>query len=231
VYTAPTDARHAGVIVTANIGDLTGTARIRVMPPLPWSFDFADKQVPLTWIGAAYRHQAREVDGNPMLVKVTTIPKGTRSQSWMGPADLHDYTIQGDFKGSVKNGKMPDMGLINQRYTLDLMGAKQQLQIRSWTSRLQLRFAKTIPFAWKPETWYTIKFQSSNEAGKAVLRGKVWPRDEKEPREWSIEAADETPNVVGSPGLFGNSGDAEISIDNVKVTANNVPATASAKSK
>ena len=34
-----------------------------------------------------------------MMVKVTTIPKGTRSQSWMGPTDLHDYTVQADVQG------------------------------------------------------------------------------------------------------------------------------------
>ena len=41
----------------------------------------------------------REVDGEKVIVKVTTIPKGTRSQSWMGPTDLHDYTIQADVQG------------------------------------------------------------------------------------------------------------------------------------
>ena len=63
-----------------------------------------------------------------------------------------------------------------------------------------MRFAKTIPFAWKPDVWYTMKFQSENKDGKAILRGKVWPRGEAEPAEWTIEAADETPNVIGSPG-------------------------------
>ena len=114
------------------------------------------------------------------------------------------------------------MGLINQRYTLDMMGAKQQLQLRSWTPRLELRFAKTIKFSWKPDVWYRLKFQSENQEGKVVLRGKAWPRDEKEPKDWTIEAADETPNVHGSPGLFGNASDAEILIDNVKVTPNTI---------
>lgn len=163
---------------------------------------------------------SRPAEGNGALLKVTTIPKGTRSQSWIGPPTLHDYTIQADFKGSMRNGKIPDMGLINQRYTLDMMGSSQQLQIRSWTTQLEQRFAKTIPFSWKPNVWYTMKFQSENKDGKAVLRGKVWPRDEKEPEGWTTEAADETPNVVGSPGLFGNASDAEILIDNVKVTPN-----------
>ena len=87
-------------------------------------------------------------------------------------------------------------------------------------TRLELRFAKTIPFAWKPDVWYTMKFQSENKDGQAILRGKVWPRGEAEPAVWTIEAADETPNASGSPGLFGNATDAEVFVDNVKVNAN-----------
>ena len=219
-YSVADAPAHTVTILKAEAEGLTATARIRVVPPLPWSFDFADKQVPPTWIGAAYRHQPRDVDGDPALVKVTTIPKGTRSQSWMGPTDLHDYTIQSDVKGDIKNEKMPDMGVINQRYTLSLQGAAQALQIRSWTARLDLRFAKTIPFEWKPNTWYTMKFQASNENNKAVLKGKVWVRGEPEPEAWTIEATDDTPNKIGSPGLFGNATDAEVFIDNVKVTPN-----------
>ena len=216
---ADSSTTHATVLVTAKLGELTGTARARIISALPWSFDFSDKQVPPTWIGAAYRHQPRDVDGESVLVKISTIPKGTRSQSWMGPTTLHDYTVQADFLATEKNGKAPDMGLINQRYTLAL-NSSQELQVRSWTSRLELRFAKTVPFAWQTGTWYTMKFQSENVDGQAVLRGKVWPRGSAEPAGWTIEAADATPNTIGSPGMFGNASDAEFYIDNVQVRAN-----------
>ncbi|MDB5385841.1 MAG: afsK 2 [Planctomycetaceae bacterium] len=219
-YTVADGNAHTVTVVKAEVEGLTAIARIRVVPPLPWVFDFKDKLVPPTWIGAAYRHVPREVDGDQVLVKVTTIPKGTRSQSWMGPIDLHDYTVQADVKGDIKNEKMPDVGVINQRYTLALQGASQTLQIRSWTARLDLRFAKTVPFEWKPNTWYTMKLQAINEANKVVLKGKVWPRGDAEPEVWSIEATDETPNKAGSPGLFGNATDAEVFLDNVKVTPN-----------
>ncbi len=152
-------------------------------------------------------------------MKISTIPKGTRSQAWMGWTDLHDYTVQADFLATEKNGLLPDMGLIAQRYAIELQGA-HRLQIRSWTARRELRFAETIPFDWKSGVWYTIKFQAENKDGAAVLRGKVWPRDEAEPAEWQIEGTDKTPNVNGSPGLFGNATDAEFYIDNVSVTPN-----------
>lgn len=210
---------HSGVIIGAKVGDLAGDARLRVVPDLPWHFDFSDGQIPLSWVGARYRHQPRKVDGEPMMVKVTTIPKGTRSQSWMGHTDLHDYTIEADVMGAIANGRMPDIGLIGQRYTLDLMGDSQKLQIRTWTPQLG-RLSETVPLKWEPNVWYHLKFRTEVKDGVAVLRGKVWPRGEAEPEEWTIEARDEAPNTNGSPGLFGNAKDAEIFYDNISVTKN-----------
>lgn len=320
-YTTPSENEHASVKITANVGDLVGTARVRVVPKLPWSFDFSDGQIPVTWVGARYRHVvvdydlfdslnqqnelaaqlylylmtgftnsgrstltyddstprlawteflrfldllerattfasavellepvltqlkeeqvlaswefneldgkgtqlivqrgSRQITGNGVMLKVTTIPKGKRSQGWMGHPDLHDYTIQADVLGAVKNNKMPDIGLISQRYAIDLMGASQQLQIRTWHP--QLRMASTVPTAWKPNVWYTLKLKASVEKDKAVLRGKVWPRNDQEPADWMIEAVDERPNVIGSPGLFGNATDAEIFYDNIRIYKN-----------
>lgn len=217
--TVDEEARHVACNVTAKVGEATGSARVRIIPDLPWKFDFADGQIPITWVGARYRHVPRAIDGDYAMVKVTTIPKGTRSQSWMSPPDYHDYTMQADVLGQIINEKMPDIGLICQRYTLDLMGAAQKLQIRTWPS--QLRMAKTIPFEWKPGIWYTMKLQASNEGDTVVLRGKVWEREKPEPAEWTIEATDASPNRVGSPGLFGNASNAEFFIDNIQVTPNN----------
>ena len=261
VWTAPV-GEHAAAVIKAKVGSLEGVARVRSMPPLPWKFDFEDiallpdpkggaprGEPPLPWIGMRYRHVVREVDGTQCLVKITTIPKGTRSQGWIGPITLHDYQIQADFRAqeidvasfvaaeaskststdadafakssgahiSLETAKMPDMGLVAQRYTLDLMGASQQLQLRSWPPQVATYFSKTIPFSWKAGTWYTMKFEAGTQGTSAQLRGKVWARDEKEPESWTIEAVHDSGNLQGSPGFFGNSKDAEISIDNVLV--------------
>ncbi|MBI3840165.1 MAG: PQQ-like beta-propeller repeat protein [Planctomycetia bacterium] len=218
-FLAASAAAHTATILTAKVGDLQAQARIRVVPDLPWKFDFSDGEVPITWVGARYRHVVRDVDGNKVMVKITTIPKGTRSQSLMGQTDYHDYTVQADVKGALTNNKLPDAGVIAQRYTFDLMGASQQVQIRSWTPQLA-RFSKSVPFKWNANTWYTLKFQAAADNGKAVLKGKVWKRGETEPQQWTIEAVDEAPNLNGSPGLFGNANDSEISIDNILVTKN-----------
>lgn len=221
VYKAPEGDKHIAVFIKATAGEASSTARARILPPLPWKFEFEDKAVPITWIGANYRHLPFDFSGQNVLRKRSDIPLGTRSQSWMGWTTLSDYTIQADVYSTENpdNKERADMGVINQRYTLDLMN-KGQLQIRSWTPRLENRFAKTIPFEWDSNTWYTIKFQSENKDGKAVLRGKVWKRGEDEPAEWAIEAADAVPNTSGSPGLFGKSTNSEFYIDNVMVYEN-----------
>ena len=164
----------------------------------------------------------RKVDGNGVMVKIKTIPKGARSQGWMGFIDGSNYTIQSDVLGATKDKKQPDIGLTAQRYTLTMLGAGQQLQIRTWPT--QLRMAKTIPFKWDPNKWYTMKLEArvlpgaDGKSSRAVLKGKVWVRGEKEPDKWQVEAIDEVPNVKGSPGLFGNAIDAEIFYDNITVT-------------
>jgi hypothetical protein len=63
-----------------------------------------------------------------------------------------------------------------------------------------------------------MKFRASNVDGKALLQGKVWERGKPEPEAWSIEYEDYQPNRNGSPGLFGNAGNAEIFLDNITVT-------------
>jgi hypothetical protein len=226
IYLAGETPIGSGVKLEASLGELKSTARARVIPPLPWNFDFEDKKVPLHWIGMAYRHQPIELPdgaGNG-LVKISTIPKGTRSQGFLGLPKTKDYTVQAEFyaldtKNKVPTNKLPDMGVVAQRYTLALEGA-QRLQIRSWVSLLEQRFAVTIPYEWQPKTWYVIKLRAETAEGKAILKGKVWKKGEPEPDAWTIQGEDLTPNLQGSPGLFGNSTDAEFYVDNVSVTAN-----------
>jgi outer membrane protein assembly factor BamB len=225
VFMAGDSPTGAAVMIEAALGELKSTGRARVIPPLPWTFDFEDKMVPIQWIGMAYRHQPAELPtGGNGLAKVSTIPRGTRSQGFLGLPKMHDYTVQAEFfaldtKNKVPTTKLPDMGVVNQRYTLALEGS-QRLQIRSWVSLLEQRFAVTMPYEWQANTWYVLKFKSETAEGKAILRGKVWKKGEAEPEAWTIEGEDLTPNLIGSPGLFGNSTDAEFFVDNVTVMPN-----------
>ena len=318
-FTADTSASHTAVTVSAKVGDLTGSCRVRIVPNLPWKFDFSSGQIPVTWVGARYRHVALDEDlikqldaenpmaaqlyiylassfinsgipkqvfdnstpaqkwtqfqrflnlgfttvdeakpaidpalqvlvnrgvlasrnweqvpnvgvrltvqkgtyqqqGNGVMTKITTIPKGTRSRCWFGQSDLHDYTIVADVQGAVKGSKQPDIGVIAQGYILEMQGEHQSLEITTWPT--QRRMAQSVEYPWKSGVWYTLKLRASTENGKAVLRGKVWERGEAEPDKWTVEATDESPNMSGSPGLAGNATNAEIFIDNIQVMAN-----------
>jgi hypothetical protein len=220
-YVAPSGKDQTATYVTAKVGDLTGRSRIRVVPPLPWKFDFEGlTDAPITWVGARYRHVMRQVDGSNTMVKITTIPLGTRSRLSMGQPDLHDYTVQTDFKVAVNSaGKLPDVGAIAQGYTLEVSGDNKWIKLMSWLPHDKRAF-KELPFDLKPNTWYTIQLRAENSAGKAFLRGKIWERGKAEPKDWTIELVDPAPNKTGAPGLFGNATNAELFLDNVSVTPN-----------
>lgn len=220
-FTAPSENEHVATTVTAKVGDLTAIAKVRIVPPLPWKFDFEGlKDAPLTWVGARYRHVLRKVDDSSAMVKITTIPRGTRSRLSMGQSDLHDYTIQCDFKAGIMDNKIPDVGLIAQGYTFAIEGLNKRIQLNSWGSH-EHRYAKEVPFILEPNDWYTIKLRAENSDGKAILKAKVWKRNDKEPEDWIVELIDPQPNTQGSPGLFGNATNAELYLDNVSVVPNN----------
>ena len=60
-----------------------------------------------------------------------------------------------------------------------------------------------MPFPWKAGEWYRCKLEVVPQGDTAVVRGKVWPRDKPEPKEWTIEVTDPRPNREGSPALYG----------------------------
>jgi hypothetical protein len=61
-FTPKATLKHSAVYVTASLGDLTGRARIRLVPDLTWNFNFNDGEIPITWVGARYRHIAIDYD-------------------------------------------------------------------------------------------------------------------------------------------------------------------------
>jgi outer membrane protein assembly factor BamB len=228
-YTAPADAGHECALVTCKVGDLTGSARVRITPPLPWAFEFNDtKAVPLTWIGGRVRWEVRDGDGGDRyLAKKTVLPTpkdpnnklGTRSFVWMGPIGLSNYTIQGDVLLKEAGGRISDIGLINSRYQLTIRGLNRKLRLDTWTPS-DYRTMANADFQPEPDVWYTLKLSVTAEADKAIARGKIWKRDLPQPPEWTVQIVDHSPNLQGTPGVYGNTPDAEVYLDNVRVTPN-----------
>ena len=82
--------------------------------------------------------------GNKLLVKPPARRGLHRSNVYLGPPNMKGYTLQVDLLGTKPKRNMPDMGLIANRYTLEMQGNHQRLQVLSWRS--DLRMAKWIEF-------------------------------------------------------------------------------------
>jgi outer membrane protein assembly factor BamB len=208
--------------VRAAVGGVAGAARVRVVPPLPWeeNFDAAEPNTfPQHWTNTGMKFITREVGGTKVLVKTTEGSSlRTRARAFMGPNDLHDYTVEADVFATTRRRQVGDVGVIAQRYSLTLFGNAQKLELTPWQPETQ-RVA-SVAFGWKPDTWYRVKLRVENLPGGQVrARGKVWPAGSPEPDAWTIEHTDPIGNRQGSPGIFG-SALAEIYFDNLKVYAN-----------
>jgi outer membrane protein assembly factor BamB len=206
--------------VVAAIGDLKGTSLVSSRPVVPFEQNFESVEegaVPTGWTGAQGRFQVVTLEGNKVLKKLSDNPVSWRTTVYISNPEASGYVIEADLMGTEARRRMPDMGLVSHRYTLDLMGNSQQLMLRTWPSEPQ-RFSKTVPYKWEPNVWYHMKFVVEPSGSKAVLRGKVWKKGEAEPAAWTIEAEDAPAHVNGSPGIYGYS-TTDIFYDNVKVTA------------
>jgi hypothetical protein len=217
-------------------------ARVRVVPQMPYTHDFEKVPpgaTPGGWINTNGKFLAKKLDdGNVVLMKLnnSSRPPLARANGYITSPDASNYTIQADVYATLARNKLPDLGLVNSRYLLTLDGkidpASGKLSVRlvSWEARP--RIDQSVDFDWKANTWYTMKFTVEPTEKAAVLRGKVWPKGEKEPEKWTIEFTDTSPNRVGAAALYGYvpnvtalAGGAvepgsEIYYDNLSVTPN-----------
>ncbi|MBX7105811.1 MAG: PQQ-like beta-propeller repeat protein [Gemmataceae bacterium] len=217
-------------MVEAKVGTLTARARVRVAPALPYKLDLSKVPVGSTpggWVNAQGKYAVVEVDGKKLIKKLAenAAPPVARANAYITLPDAANYTIQADVSGSQANNNMPDMGIVNSRYTLQMNGNKQQLRLLSWEA--VPRLDKTIDFPWKAGEWYTLKLTIQPMGGKSMILGKAWPRGTPEPDKWTIEVEDTRPNPGGSPALYGYATGilagkvgAEAFYDNIAVTPN-----------
>ena len=220
-------AGQAG-LVKATVGSLSGTARIRVIPDLPWTFDFEDGRdvPPPEWVNATGKFAVRDLDGSKVLVKLAENPFAfaKRCRPFMGSTEFSNYTIQADVRGMDRRRQMGDIGIVAQRYELVLFGNHQRLELQPWQPEIQRTVKKD--YKWNPDAWYTMKLEVQSVGGGRVrARGKVWPKGETEPAEWTIERIDPIGSLKGAPGLYTDApsqagGGSELYYDNIKVYRN-----------
>jgi hypothetical protein len=196
--------------VVAKEGKLTGFARVRVAPVLPYSNDFSkvpEGRTPAGWVNTMGKYSIVTLpDGQKVLRKRNdnAAPPVARINAYIGAPDLHDYTIETEIYGTKleDRGKdMPDVGIGACRYMLYLIGNDQEVRLGTWDA--QKRIEKKLPFPWKPKTWYRMKLTASVVDGKGIVKGKVWPKSESEPEKWTLEIEDPVPNREGAPLVYG----------------------------
>jgi outer membrane protein assembly factor BamB len=231
---APEKSPSAGAF-EAQADGLKGYLRGRVLPGLPISQDFESIKLtemttnnaepptafaypPLPWIGARFKFDVRDKDGNKCMVKTIDNPFFQRATVFMGTPDLKNYTIEADVMSDGNKRKMSTVGVINQRYRVTLKGNEQVLETTSNEELLHV----AVPFHWLPNVWYRLKARVDVAAdGSGVVRGKAWKKGDPEPEAWTSEVPIAHANANGCPGLFGFSPqNMRVFIDNVAVTAN-----------
>jgi outer membrane protein assembly factor BamB len=227
-FTADPSAGAQAGLVKAAVGAVSGAARIRVIPELPWSFDFetSGETPPAHWANATGKFAVRALDGSKVLVKLAENPFAfaKRCRVFFGGSDYSDYTIESDVRAMERRRQRGDVGIVAQRYEMMLSGSHQRIELQPWQPETE-RTAK-VEFPWKADTWYTMKLEvASMGAGKVRARGKVWAKGEPEPTAWTIERIDPIGNTKGAPGLYADApsaagGGSEIYYDNIRVYRN-----------
>ena len=226
-FTADAAAAAQAGVVKATAGAISGASSVRVIPPLPWSWDFEKAAgVPPEWVNTTGKFAVKDVDGSKVLAKLTENPFAfaKRCRPFFSGPDLSDYTVEADIRAIEKRRQRGDVGIVAQRYEMVLFGNHQRLELQPWQPEVQ-RTVK-VDFPWKADAWYTMKLEvQSMGGGKVRARGKVWERGQPEPAAWTIERIDPIGSVKGAPGLYADApsqpgGGSDIYYDNIKVYKN-----------
>jgi hypothetical protein len=233
---AAEDAAASAGAFQATLGELRGTIRGRVLPRDLGGVDFENYELgethpaghidagtefaypPLPWIGARFKFEVRDREGNKALTKTIDNKLFQRATVFIGHAGQSNYTIEADVLTDGTRRKMSEVGLINQRYAIVLKGNSQQLEVNSNLERIR----EAVSFRVQPNVWYRLKTRVDVAPdGSGVVRAKAWENGADEPDAWTIEVPHRNAHANGSPGLFGFSPqEMRVYIDNVSVTQN-----------
>jgi outer membrane protein assembly factor BamB len=223
------DAGFGAGTVEGRLESIAVEARVRVVPKIPFSIDFEkveEGKPPPGWIGAGGKFAVASLDDQKVLRKINNDARFVDAETLIGLPAMANYTIAADVRGTEARRQLPNIGLINSRYSLIIMGNEDRLKIASWISTPS-RIDQRVSFNLKPNTWYRMKLRVEVEREKGIARGKVWPREEPEPEAWMVEVEDPVPHPSGAPGLqayssgvTARSPGAEVYFDNIQVTKN-----------
>lgn len=234
VLTTTGTAKVSAGAFKAEADGLSGVFRGRLLHRPPFTEDFEGYELgetqpdegvsfaypPLAWIGARFKFDVRELDGQKVFAKTFDRLIFQRATVFLGTEDMSNYSLQADIMTDGSRRVKSDIGLINQRYAIVLKGNANQLEISSNFER----FVHFVPFKVDAKKWYTLKTQVKvNDDGSGVVQAKVWDRGQPEPDAWTLEAPTDMVHRSGSPGIFGFTpqNQQRVYLDNLSVTPNN----------
>lgn len=231
---AKPDAKASAGSWEVTVGGLKGYMRGRVLPGSPYAQDFESFQPadqtegppgvkfawpPLPWIGARFKWDIREIDGNKVFNKTLDRLLFQRAFTFFGDSKMKNYTVAADVMTDGNKRTMSNVGVINQRYVINLVGNHKQLEVLSNQDRIKV----AVPFPMQAKTWYRIESRVDLAAdGSGVVRAKAWKRDEPKPENWTIEVPHKHAHPHGAPGVYGFAlqNQFPVYIDNISVTPN-----------
>ncbi len=229
------DARPGANVLKAELAGLKAEARVRIVPSLPYREDFEQTKLdqpkpdapseqrfgfpPSFWLSSRTKWDVREKDGSKVVARTVDNPLFQRAITLFGDADDSDYTVQADVLVEGNRRGMASVGIIDQRYLVQLRGNYQDLEISSNFESLKVN----TPFAFEADTWYTLKARVDLlPEGSAIVRAKCWKRGEPEPESWTIEVPHAHAHRNGAAGLYGFTLQNRFKayVDNLQVTPN-----------
>lgn len=216
-------------VVKASKDGLTGNMRVRVVPRLPHVQNFDQFELnmgdgsfafpPGYWFGGRPKWKVVDLDGERVVTRNMSNPLFQRTMSLAGHPDDANYTMRVDVRSEGNRRSMSSVGLIHQRYLVLLKGNHQAIEVSSNMEHLKV----SVPFKWKPGRWYSMLTRvDMQEDGSAIIRAKVWPKDEAEPEAWTTEVTDPHGHSHGAWGLYGFTPQSRFSVylDNLSVIPN-----------
>jgi outer membrane protein assembly factor BamB len=210
-------------LIKAKAESLTGEARIRIIPPLPWNETFDSYEIgkqPAAWVSTtAGKFTVQDLEGNKVFAKAPDETLFKRMRVFFGPYDWQNYTVEADLRMNERRRQMGDAGIVAQRYALMIFGSQGTLELQPWQPETERTVR--IPMEWKKDTWYRMKLRVENAKDNKTtkVQGKVWIAAEPEPEKWTIEMTDQIPNLKGAAGLFADTQFGSY-YDNIKIYPN-----------
>ena len=223
-------ALSAGALKVTHKG-MSATTRGRVEATIGYTADFEDVELkmespdgvkvnfpPLAWLGARIKWYVLEKDGSKVIANRLDNVLFQRTMNFFGGEDMTNYVIEANVMTDGNRRIKSEVGLINQRYKISLVGNKNVLEVSSNYERVQ----QAVKFPVKANQWYHLKTHVKNNGnGTGEVRAKAWAKGEGEPAEWTIKVPVKKLHPHGAPGIYAFSPQAQkrVYIDNIKISA------------